>query len=151
MASIARRREFAPVVEPNVIPFIDVLMVLLIIFMVTAPKPSTDLQVDMAPPGIPIANQIPPTIVEIHRSAAGADYFIGAERLTLNQLGQAALAAMISVDPRVTQADAHYNGRLFVHADLDVDYQGVVSAVDALKHAHFRRVSIAAQSADAPG
>jgi len=48
--SMARpRRRAMPQADPNVIPFIDVLLVLLIIFMVTAPKPTTDLRVDMAP------------------------------------------------------------------------------------------------------
>ena len=36
-----------PTSEPNVIPFIDVLLVLLIIFMVTAPTPTVDLHVDL--------------------------------------------------------------------------------------------------------
>lgn len=152
MAATAIHKHFAPAAEPNVIPFIDVLLVLLIIFMVTAPKPTTDLQVDMPPPGTPpIARSIPPTIVEVHRGATGAEYSVGAERVPLDELGQAALAAMMTADSRVTAADAHYNGRVFVRADLDVGYQGVVSAVDALEQARFRRVAVAAQNADAPG
>ncbi|MFT3727021.1 MAG: biopolymer transporter ExbD [Terricaulis sp.] len=148
--AIAKRSKFAPSAEPNVIPFIDVPLVLLIIFMVTAPKPTTDLQVDMPPPGPPIAQQIKPTVVDVHRGAAGAEYSIGGEPLTLDQLGDAALAAMMAADRRVTTADAHYNGRIYVRADLDVGYQGVVSAVDALAQARFRKVSIARQDADAP-
>lgn len=49
--SLSRKREgLQPAAEPNMIPFIDVLLVLLVIFMVTAPKPTTDLRVDMPPP-----------------------------------------------------------------------------------------------------
>jgi len=118
--------------------------------MVTAPKPTTDLNVDMPPPGIHVAKAIPPTIIDVHRGAAGAEYSVGSQAAPLDQLGDAALAAMIATDPRVTAADAHYNGRVLVHADLDVGYQDVVRAVDALAAARFKRVSIARQNADAP-
>ena len=102
----AARERFAPAVEPNVIPFIDVLLVLLIIFMVTAPKPTTDFQVDMPPPGISRASDIPPTTVVVHAGAGGAEYLVGAQRVTLDQLGGAALTAMLAADPRMTPADA---------------------------------------------
>jgi biopolymer transport protein ExbD len=61
--AIRRRAHPLPASEPNVIPFIDVLLVLLIIFMVTAPKPTTDLRVDMPRPGPTIASALTPTIV----------------------------------------------------------------------------------------
>ena len=150
MATAAARVRFSPSAEPNVIPFIDVLLVLLIIFMVTAPKPTTDLAVDL-PRGRSIAANIRPIVVEVRRGAQGAVFGIGAAQVSLNDLGTAALAAMLAGDPRTTPADARVNGRIFVHADLDVGYQSVVSAVDALEHARFQRVSIAAQNADAPG
>ena len=53
MAAIAlraRRARLDETSEPNVIPFIDVLLVLLVIFMVTAPTPTTDLRLDLPPP-----------------------------------------------------------------------------------------------------
>jgi biopolymer transport protein ExbD len=151
VAASALRGRLAPQAEPNVIPFIDVLLVLLIIFMVTAPKPTTDLNVDLPPPGVSIAAAIPPTVVEVKRSGRGTAFWIGVRQVSLDRLGAAALAAMAAADPRITPADARYNGRIFVRADLDVGYQGVVSAVDALEQARFRHVSIAAQRADASG
>jgi biopolymer transport protein ExbD len=67
MAAFAQRSRarFEPAADPNVIPFIDVLLVLLIIFMVTAPKPTTDLRVDLPRPGTAIPVVIPPTIVHV--------------------------------------------------------------------------------------
>lgn len=150
MTTHVTRQQFAPAAEPNVIPFIDVLLVLLIIFMVTAPKPTTDLQVDLPPPGIAYAADIPPTVVVVRHGATGVEYLVGAERVPIEALARTALAAMLAADPRVTPADAHYNGRLFVRADLDVGYQTVVTVVDTLEHARFRRVAIAAQRADPP-
>jgi biopolymer transport protein ExbD len=151
MPAVAARRHFAPAAEPNVIPFIDVLLVLLIIFMVTAPKPTSDLKVDMAPLAPSRASAIAPTIVAIRRGDAGVEYLVGSERVPLDRLGGAALAAMLAADPAMTLEDAHDNGRIFVRADLDVGYQSVVSAVDGLEHARFQHVAIAAQRADAPG
>lgn len=148
-AMAARRRErFLPNADPNVIPFIDVLLVLLIIFMVTAPKPTTDLRVDLPRPGPHLAAAIPPTIVEIRGGRASARIFVGAEEVSREHLAQRVLAAMLAVEPALTREDALAEGRLFVRADLDVAYQDVVSVVDDLQHAHFQKVAIVAQNAD---
>jgi biopolymer transport protein ExbD len=142
MAALARRvRAYAlPHADPNVIPFIDVLLVLLIIFMVTAPRPTTDLQVDLprtnrlGPPPV-----IPPTIVEIRDAPGGYRIFMS---------GDDALAHMLAVDPALTPEDAFAEGRIFVRADLDVAYQNVITVVETLQDAHFRKVAIYAQNAD---
>jgi biopolymer transport protein ExbD len=151
MPALARRaRAYAlPHADPNVIPFIDVLLVLLIIFMVTAPRPTTDLQVDLprtnrlGPPPV-----IPPTIVEIRDAPGGYRIFMSGEETTLNQLGDDALAHMLAVDPALTPEDAFAEGRIFVRADLDVAYQNVITVVETLQDAHFRKVAIYAQNAD---
>lgn len=46
-APIARRRRRKPMSEINVVPYIDVMLVLLIIFMVTAPLITQGVQVDL--------------------------------------------------------------------------------------------------------
>jgi biopolymer transport protein ExbD len=153
MVALARReRAYAlPHAEPNVIPFIDVLLVLLIIFMVTAPTPTTDLQVDLPRPGPPIAIVIPPTIVEIRSAPDGYRIFMGGEETTLDRLGADALAQMLAVDQVLTAEDARAEGRIFVRSDLDVAYQHVITVVETLQDARFRKVAIYAQNADATG
>lgn len=151
MAALVRRaRSYAlPQADPNVIPFIDVLLVLLIIFMVTAPHPTTDLQVDLprtdrhGPPPV-----IPPTIVQIRDTPGGYRIFIGDEETRLDQLGNEALAHMLGVDPAITAEDAFAEGRIYVRSDLDVAYQDVITVVETLQDAHFRKVAIYAQNAD---
>ena len=145
-----KRAHLIPNAEPNVIPFIDVLLVLLIIFMVTAPKPTTDLRVDLPRPGPAVPVTIPPTTILIHRTVGGVAYFIGGEEVRRDQLAQEAMARMLAADPILTPEDVLSDGRLFVRADLDVAYQDVVSVVDTLQHAHFAKVAIVAQNADAP-
>lgn len=142
------RSRLIPNAEPNVIPFIDVLLVLLIIFMVTAPKPTTDLRVDLPRPGHQAAAALPPTVIAISRSGGQAHYTIGGEEIRRDQLAQEAMARMLAADPILTPEDVLIDGRLFVRADLDVAYQDVVTVVDVLQHAQFQKVAIAAQNAE---
>jgi biopolymer transport protein ExbD len=49
-----------PMADINVTPLVDVMLVLLIIFMVTAPPTSTPIPVDLPQPSPPIINPPPP-------------------------------------------------------------------------------------------
>jgi biopolymer transport protein ExbD len=154
MAALARRvRSYdLPHADPNVIPFIDVLLVLLIIFMVTAPKPTTDLQVDLPRTdrhGTPPV--IPPTVVQIRVAPGGYAVFVNGEEAGLDRLGGVALAHMLAADPAITREDAFAEGRIYVRSDLNVTYQSVITVVETLQDAHFRKVAIYAQSADELG
>ena len=144
------RRALEPASEPNMIPFIDVLLVLLIIFMVTAPKPTTDLKLDMPPPTLGPVSPIEPTFVAIRATATGAAIFVGSETVSLEDLGHRTLAHILGADPTLTPETAYEHARVFVRADLDVAYQEVVTVVDTLQDEQFRTVSIVAQDADAP-
>jgi biopolymer transport protein ExbD len=150
--ALARRARvsFAPTVDPNVIPFIDVLLVLLIIFMVTAPKPTTDLRVDLPRPGPAIQALIEPTIIHVRASPVGARVFINGEEVSRAELPAAAMAHILASDTALAREDVLGEGKLFVRADLDVAYQDVIAVVEDLQAARFQRVSIVAQDADAP-
>src|SRR5262245_16401428 len=93
------RATMHPEAEPNVIPFIDVLLVLLIIFMVTAPKPTTDLRLDLAQSGPSAASLIDPTIVELREAPGGYRLFVSGEETVMAQLAQRTLEHILSVDP----------------------------------------------------
>jgi biopolymer transport protein ExbD len=150
MAALVRRaRVYAlPQAEPNVIPFIDVLLVLLIIFMVTAPKPTTDLRLDLPSRGGE-PSVIEPTIVEIQAAPDGYRVFISGAETTLDRLPADALAHMFAANPAITREDAFADGRIFVRSDLCVAYQHVITVVETLQQARFQQVAIYAQSADA--
>ena len=79
----------------------------------------------------------------------GYRIFIGGEETTLGSLAPTALAHMLAADPALTAEDASREGRIFVRSDLDVAYQHVVTVVETLQDAHFRKVAIYAQNADA--
>lgn len=147
-AAARSRARLEPSVEPNVIPFIDVLLVLLIIFMVTAPKPTTDIRLDLTPRAPGPASVIPPTIVQLRETADGYRVFVGEEETTLDQVSERTLAHVLAVDPALTEVDAFADARVYVRSDLDVAYQHVVAVVDDLQQARFQKVAVIAQSAD---
>ncbi|MBI3439112.1 MAG: biopolymer transporter ExbD [Proteobacteria bacterium] len=144
---VRKRSGMPPVVDPNVIPFIDVLLVLLIIFMVTAPKPTTDLRIDMPRPGVTRPMALPPTIVAIRQTGDAVQIFVDNEQVDAADLPQRTLAHLQTANPSLTADDALASAHIFVRADLDVSYQRVVSVVDALQQARFDHVAIAAQQA----
>lgn len=142
------RARMQPAAEPNVIPFIDVLLVLLIIFMVTAPKPTVDLRLDLPQSGPSRAMLIDPTIVELREDPSGYRLYVSGVETTLDQVATETFEHIMSADPALVREDVLAEGRVFVRADLDVAYQNVVSVTDALQEQGFEKVSIAAQRAD---
>ncbi len=150
MIAVQRQRtaRFLPAVEPNVIPFIDVLLVLLIIFMVTAPTPNVDLRLELASrSGSPPV--ISPTIVDIEQApGGGVRMLVDQEAVTASDLAQLTLAHVLSQNSALTAEDAYAEARIYVRADQDIAYGNVVAALDILQGARFAKVGIFAQRAD---
>jgi len=140
-----------PVSEPNVIPFIDILLVLLIIFMVTAPIPTVDIRVDLPPPN-PI-NQPEegkhPTIVGLRENPGGAGFqmFVDDEVVTLSQLGDRTLDHAIRNNPAIDVRDIYAKARIFVRADQSTAYGNVVDVMSRLQEAGFVQVGIFSETA----
>lgn len=147
-AAARTRASMQPAAEPNVIPFIDVLLVLLIIFMVTAPKPTTDLRLDLPQAGPSPAAFIEPTIVELREDPSGYRLFVGGVETTIDQVAARTFEHIMAADPALIRDDVLADGRVFIRSDLDVAYQNVVSVTDAIQAEGFEKVSIAAQRAD---
>jgi biopolymer transport protein TolR len=120
--------------EINMVPFIDVMLVLLIIFMVTAPLISTGV-VDL--PSVGASKARPQSVVEV---IVGSD-----ERLQLKTdgkpdpqpLGLPQLAA------RVRQAQGGNPATpVVISADRGVKYEAVVRVMDTLQRAGVQRVGL---------
>jgi biopolymer transport protein ExbD len=71
--------------EINVTPFVDVMLVLLIIFMVAAPLASVSVEVNL-PPAVAKPSTNPPKPVYISIKASG-QVFIGDDRTTVDEMG----------------------------------------------------------------
>lgn len=138
-----------PVSEPNVIPFIDILLVLLIIFMVTAPIPTVDIRVDLPPPNpVPIRLEgLNPTIVGIRETGAGMAIYVDEEVVPLSQLSARTLDHAIRNNPALNITDIYAEARIFVRADQSTAYGNVVSVMSQLQEEGFARVGIFAELA----
>ena len=70
------RRAFSPIAEINVTPMVDVMLVLLVIFIVTAPLLTHAVKLDL-PQASSQVNQAPPTKIDFSIDAAGVLYWDG--------------------------------------------------------------------------
>jgi biopolymer transport protein TolR len=132
----SRRRAVA---EINMVPFIDVMLVLLIIFMVTAPLLTPGL-VEL--PSVGRAAQQADRVVEVIIKSD--------ERLLVKAKDQDASAATatqmakLAQTVKATQRDA--NSPIVISADKSVRYELVVKVLDTLKRAGFSRVALAVRT-----
>ena len=130
-----RRRTIS---EINMVPFIDVMLVLLIIFMVTAPLITTGV-VDL--PSVGKARQ---------RSEQHVIELIvaGDETLRMRLDGKdAAPLALADIAARVRDAQGGVDGTpVVISADRSVRYEAVVKAMDALQRAGVQRVGLSVKS-----
>jgi biopolymer transport protein ExbD len=138
-----------PVSEPNVIPFIDILLVLLIIFMVTAPIPTVDIRVDLPPPNpVPIRLEgLNPTIVGVRETPAGLAIYVDEEVVQLSALGERTLDHAIRNNPALNVEDIYAEARIFVRADQSTAYGNVVRVMSQLQEEGFVKVGIFAELA----
>ena len=131
----SRRRTIS---EINMVPFIDVMLVLLIIFMVTAPLITTGV-VDL--PSVGKARQRSEThVVEL---VVAAD-----EQLRLRVDGKdLPPLALADVAARVREAQAgDAKTPVVISADRSVRYESVVKVMDALQRAGVERVGLSVKS-----
>ncbi|MBN8960715.1 MAG: protein TolR [Xanthobacteraceae bacterium] len=127
-----RRRRAAPMADINVTPMVDVMLVLLIIFMVSAPLLTV---------GVPL--DLPQT------QAKSLDQDKNPLTLSVNLKGQVFLNdTEIAIDELVpklkaiTEARAGMDERIFVRGDKKVDYGTVMKVMGRLSSAGFRRVAL---------
>jgi len=125
--------------EPNVVPMIDVLLVLLIIFMVMQPmsRKAIDLQLPDPTPQVAAANAVSNQIVlEV---LPGETFAINKEPVTKDAL----LSRLKSIyDPRPDKI-------MFVKGDPKVKYQQVIFAMDQARGAGVKVIGVTPKEAPA--
>lgn len=131
--------------EPNVIPFIDVLLVLLVIFMATAPKPTTDVNVDAAASGVAAPAEIRPTVISLVQTPRGAVAFVGSREVSVGDLAGAVDADVAATNPALAPGQRR-QARIFVQAEGAIPYRHVVTVLDTLQAAGYRRVGVVARA-----
>ncbi|EKA9347820.1 TonB system transport protein ExbD [Cronobacter sakazakii] len=119
--------------EINVTPFIDVMLVLLIIFMVAAPLATVDVKVNL-----PAASSEPQPRPEkpVYLSVkADKTMFIGNDPVTRD--------SMISVLD--SQTGGKKDTTIFFRADKTVDYETMMNVMDTLHQAGYLKIGLVGQ------
>jgi biopolymer transport protein TolR len=130
-----RGRAYGQMSEINVTPFVDVMLVLLIIFMVTAPMLTAGVQVDLPQSSAgPVQDQDNKPI-EI---AVGKDgsIFVGEEPVTEER--------MVTILSSITNND--FSRRIFIRADRSLDYGTVMRLIGSVNKAGYTKVALISES-----
>ena len=139
-AAISRRKRRKLKSEINVVPYIDVMLVLLIIFMVTAPL--LTLSVDVKLPNAnakAVESKGDPIIVVAYPDGRMGLKLADADIEVLDvETFKAKLAAIVAQQGAET--------RVMVAAEGDAPYQVVLSAMDVLKQAKVTNVGLMTKS-----
>src|ERR1700744_1354379 len=114
--------DFSETHEINVTPFIDVILVLLIIFMVAAPLSTVDLPVDLpSSTATPQKKPEKPTYVTIKSDLAVA-------------VGETPVKRVDLVNTLDAQGDGNKDRRIFLRADKAVTYGDMMQILELLRN-----------------
>jgi biopolymer transport protein TolR len=133
------RRSRRAVNEINVVPYIDVMLVLLIIFMVTAPM-ITPSVIDLPS----MANTNPPKEmrpIEVTVRQVGK---LVVKDMKTNQSSEVTLSGLAAEVKKLQAGEA--DRPVVISAEKAIQYQAVVDAMDALQDAQIQKVGLLVKS-----
>ena len=131
-----RRHRRRPVMaEINVTPMVDVMLVLLVIFMITAPLLTVGVPLDLPKSrATTLTEPKQPIIISLNREG---EVFIGDERIAADEL-ESRLAALAAEDP---------SRIVYVRSDRTNTYAQLMDTLGLVNHAGFSKVSLVAEAA----
>jgi biopolymer transport protein ExbD len=125
---------YAPLAEINVTPMVDVMLVLLVIFMVTAPLLTVGVPLDLPKSrATTITEPKKPVIISLNREGA---VFVGNERIAPDEL-ESRLTALAAEDP---------NRIVYIRSDRTNTYAQLMDTLGEVNHAGFSKVSLVAEA-----
>ncbi|MBL8545592.1 MAG: biopolymer transporter ExbD [Hyphomonadaceae bacterium] len=129
--------------DPNVIPFIDIMLVLLIIFMIAAPISSVDIEVSMPDARITPSQRPPrPTWISVN----GEGVFVMNDAVDLNSLGERTYEAVQANTPLIADDEFQIlDQRIYIRADADIAYREVVRVMNRLQDRGFTKIGLVAE------
>ncbi|HIJ39095.1 MAG TPA: protein TolR [Rhodospirillaceae bacterium] len=133
-----QRRGFRPMAEINVTPMVDVMLVLLVIFMITAPLLSSGVPVDLPKTNAGALKGDENTLTVV--VDAKGRIFLQESEIQLEDLAPR-LQRVASLKP---------DNRIFVKADTGINYGRVMEVMGQLNAAGFPHVALVTQPAPPP-
>ena len=129
----AKRRTYRPMSEINVTPFVDVMLVLLVIFMVTAPLLTVGVPVDLPKTNAKALDK-PDEPIVISVNAKGAVYI---------QETQIELDALVPKLRAITKYKP--DTRIYVRGDRAINYGRIMQVMGTINAAGFKKVALIAE------
>ena len=124
--------------EINVTPFVDVVLVLLIIFMVTAPVLESGIEVDLPKTKTVKAITTEKVVVTIDKRQT---LYVGNDSVNINLLGSTVLGRL----------KGSRDAAVFVRADQAVPFGTWAKVVDALKQANLTNINVVTEPLSTKG
>ena len=134
------RRRLGPMSEINVVPYIDVMLVLLIIFMVTVPLIQQGVEIDLpeaATETLTDETEIEPLIVSVDRHGR---FFLNRGKNANRPIS----AAVLTQDVKALMA-ASADSAVYVRGDRDTEYGHVMTAMVILQRAGAGQIGLVTQ------
>jgi len=125
----AQGRTATSLSEINVTPLVDVMLVLLVIFMVTAPILQTGIDVEL-PETRNVATQNPEQRIVLSISRDGFIYY-GSESINFSTIGE-----------RLKKDATGPDQDIYLRADKDVKWASIVSVIDAVRGAGYKKIQL---------
>ena len=123
--------------DMNVTPFVDVMLVLLIIFMVSIPAATVSIKLDLPPaiPPPPGTKVKEPILINIER---GGGIYIGTQNTTLERLAGDLAVVLTRDDPTTPPTEQ----RVYIRANRDVTYGEFMAVMNDLQGNGFYQVAL---------
>jgi biopolymer transport protein TolR len=127
------RRKYRPMAEINVTPLVDVMLVLLIVFMVTAPLITSGVDVNL-----PQANAKP-----VNSDSTPITITVYAQDQIYLQNSQVQLSNLVATLQQISQNNQ--DRRIFVRGDKDVSYGDMLDVMATITQGGFTKVALLAK------
>jgi len=132
-----RRKASTVITEINVTPFVDVMLVLLIIFMVTTPLMQSGVNIDLPKQETGFLDIREENVVTIRKDGA---IFFNEKRVTLKDLSKK-LKSISALSP---------SAEVYLRADKKLSYGSVMGVMGAIKKAGVRKLGMVTEVPASP-
>jgi biopolymer transport protein TolR len=135
----SRRAAHPPMSQINVVPYIDVMLVLLVIFMITAPLMNPG-QIDLPSVGKSLAPPVAPLEIIIRKDTT----------LAIRDHGKGGQESPVSQEELVGRLQKSLKKNpdqpVVISADKNVRYEEVINVMDMLQQQHIKKIGLLAKS-----